>query len=188
MVPGREAGSRRARTSGAGPAGGARTLLACVELGGCRRGGGGGGGTAGGGPGSGNMSGEWWPCRCHPPGGAAAAARSRPCVPTPCGLPQGRSQAAEPWPLVSCTVLTFPGLELLSLRPFIDSQLLEHSLLPSPSQTVPAPPIPLTAFHTRNSQISSACLSPSSVTLLGCSYSYQPLVFSYSLVQDSCPW
>lgn len=95
-------------------------------------------GTAGGGPGSGNMSGEWWPRRCHPPGGAAAAARSGPCVPTPWGLPQGGSQAAEPWPWVFCTVLTFPGLALLSLRPYIDSQLLEQILLPSPSQPVPA--------------------------------------------------
>lgn len=45
----------------------------------------------------------------------------------------------------------------------------------------------MTAFHTPDSQIPS--LSPSSsVTLLGCSFSYRPLVFSHSLVQDSCPW
>ncbi|XP_075798171.1 sorting nexin-29 isoform X2 [Microtus pennsylvanicus] len=57
LVPGREAGPRRVRASGAGPAGGARAHPACVELGGCRRGGGG-GGTADSGPGSGNMSGS----------------------------------------------------------------------------------------------------------------------------------
>lgn len=104
LVPGREAGPRRVRASGAGPAGGARAHPACVELGGCRRGGGGGGGTADSGPGSGNMSGEWRRRRCHPPGGAAAAARSGPCVPTPCGLPRGRSQAPEPWPWVFSTL------------------------------------------------------------------------------------
>lgn len=89
-------------------------------------------------PGSGNMSGEWRCRRCHPPGGAAAAARSGPCVPTPCGLPRGCSQAPEPWPWVFYTALTFPGLALLSLRPFIDSQLQEQSLLLSPSQALPA--------------------------------------------------
>lgn len=151
--------------SGAGPAGGARVLQACVELGGCRRGGGGGdgkagGGKAGGSPGSGNMSGEWRPRCCHPPGGAAAAALSRPGILTPCRPPRGPSQARSPG-RESSTAPTIPRLAPLSFRLIRDSQLLEQSLLSSPSQTLPTCPTPLTGFHTLDSQISDTCLSPS---------------------------
>lgn len=125
-------GPSESPASGAGPAGGARALPAREELGGCRRGGGG-GGTAGGGLGSGNMSGEWRPRRCH-----RCSRTLRALCPHTLRLPQGRSPTPEPWPWVCCTALTFPGLALLSPRPFFDSQLPEQRLLPSPAQALPA--------------------------------------------------
>lgn len=80
------------------------------------------------------MSGEWPPRCCQPARWRHCNRTLRAGVLARCRPPRGRSLVvSEPWPGVSCTAPTIPGLALLSLRLTSDSQLLEQSLLPSPS-------------------------------------------------------